>query len=112
MEIDFEPLSVDADDENYPSLRVFLDLNKRRKGVKLGGRLVCIGAFGFSSNIEEKEKFQHLLGNGFAMIYSLLRGIVYQKASSLRPQERLLPTLNLTEIVKRKIQQYKEKNEE
>lgn len=41
--------------------------------------------------------------NGLSIVYGFFRGIVFQKCSFLPPKDRILPTLDLTELIESKI---------
>lgn len=105
VELDFEPLRAEDSSDEKLGLRVHLEINKRRRDVKLRGVLEVIASFSFEEALDEKQRIQLLLFNGLATVYSLLRGIVFQKASSLSPSFRLLPMINVVQLVNDKKKQ-------
>lgn len=103
VELDCSPIQTQSKEREQLGLEVELFINKRRRNVQIRGYIKSIAFFEFEKDLSQNEKVHFLLGNGFAMIYSLLRGVVYQKVSTIHPDHRLLPTLNLTLIAQKKM---------
>lgn len=104
VDMDFSPIQTDTEGEPLLGLEVELFLNKRRRNTKIRGYIKSVAFFEFEDDIPVSARLNLLLGNGLAMVYSLLRGVVYQKSTSIHPDNRLLPTLNLTELIQHKIE--------
>ncbi len=97
--LEFQPLRSEDDGDEQLGLKVCLDINKRRRDVKLKGSFEATAIFSFTNSLEPQTKFRMLLYNGLAIVYGLFRGIVFQKASSIPPNLRLLPALNIVKLV-------------
>lgn len=108
VDLDFQLIRSKAEEKF--GIKLFLVLNKNQKNPKIKGELECISFFGFEDEMDESQKANFIKYQGFAMSYSLLRGVVFQKASSLPSTHRLLPTLNLKSIVEQKSKTVQEDN--
>jgi len=107
INLDFDLISLDINGKILPGIEFKVDINKHKKNRKLKGHLECTGAFSFPDNKDESEQTKILLFNGLSIMYGMIRGIVFEKASSLPPYERLLPTINLVNDIKRKLEEAK-----
>jgi len=108
IDIDFEPVKVSIDDEEYDGLIVFLKINNRNRKVRLKVGTEVLAIFEFNKSLSEEKKAQLLLYNGLSIIYGFLRGLIFQKCSYLKPTDRLLPSINLLDLIEEKIESKKE----
>lgn len=104
LDFDFNLIQGQIKNEVLSGFHVFLKINPGKKNVKLSGKLQANGLFKINSDelSEEGQRNRFLLNNGLSIIYGIFRGIIYEKASNLEPWNRLLPTINLIEIIKEK----------
>lgn len=100
IDFDFMPIEGSVNGEKLKGFKVSLKINSRKKNTKLAGNIEAIGFFDIDL---EKEKPNILFNNGLSIICGLLRGIIFEKATILNLHEKLLPTVDLTEIIKKKI---------
>ena len=103
IDIDFEPVKVNIDEKEYDGLVVFLKVNNRNRKVRLKVDTEVLAVFEFDEGLSKEKKAQLLLYNGLSIIYGFLRGLIFQKSSYLKPTDRLLPSINLLDIIERKI---------
>ena len=104
IDIDFEPVKVGIGEKNYDGLVVILKVNNRNRKVRLKVDTEVLLVFEFEEGLSEKKKAQLLLYNGLSIAYGFLRGLIFQKCSYLKPDDRLLPSINLLEIIEKKIE--------
>ena len=104
IDIDFEPVKVNIDEKEYDGLVVFLKINNRNRKVRLKVDTEVLAVFELDKGLSKEKKAQLLLYNGLSMVYGFLRGLIFQKCSYLEPTDRLLPTINLLEIIEKKIE--------
>jgi len=104
IDIDFEPVKVNIDEKEYDGLVVFLKVNNRNRKVRLKVDTEVLAVFEFDEGLSKEKKAQLLLYNGLSIIYGFLRGLIFQKCSYLKPTDRLLPSVNLLEIIDKKIE--------
>ncbi len=109
IDIDFEPVKVSIDDEEYDGLVVFLKINDRNRKVRLKVDTEVLAVFEFDEGLSEEKRAQLLLYNGLSITYGFLRGLIFQKCSYLKPTDRLLPSINLLEIIEKKIESKNQK---
>lgn len=103
IDIDFEPVKVNFDEKEYDGLLVFLKVNNRNREVKLKVDTKVLAVFEFNKDLPDEKKARLLLFNGLSIIYGFLRGLIFQKCSYLNPTDRLLPSINLLEIIESKL---------
>ncbi len=109
IDIDFEPVKVNIDEKEYDGLVVFLKVNDRNRKAKLKVKTEVLVVFEFEEDLSKEKKAQLLLYNGLSIIYGFLRGLIFQKCSYIKPTDRLLPSINLLDVIERKIKN-KDKN--
>ncbi|WP_297454930.1 hypothetical protein [Persephonella sp.] len=107
IDIDFEPVKVNIDEKEYEGLIFYLKVNNRNRKVRLKVDTEVLAIFEFEEGLPPEKKAQLLLYNGLSIIYGFLRGLIFQKCSYLRPEDRLLPSINLLDIIDKKL---KDKN--
>ena len=107
IDIDFEPVKVNIDEKEYEGLIFYLKVNNRSRKVRLKVDTEALAIFEFEKGLSPEKKAQLLLYNGLSIIYGFLRGLIFQKCSYLRPEDRLLPSINLLDIIDKKL---KDKN--
>ena len=104
IDIDFEPVKVNIDEKEFDGLVVSLKVNNRNRKVRLKVDTEVLAVFEFDEGLSKEKKAQLLLYNGLSIIYGFLRGLIFQKCSYLKPTDRLLPSINLLDIIERKIE--------
>ncbi|WP_029523419.1 hypothetical protein [Persephonella sp. KM09-Lau-8] len=107
IDVDFEPVKVNIDEKEYEGLIFHLKVNNRSRKVRLKVDTEALAIFEFEKGLPPEKKAQLLLYNGLSIIYGFLRGLIFQKCSYLRPEDRLLPSINLLDIIDKKL---KDKN--
>ncbi len=111
IDIDFEPVKVNIDEKVYDGLVLFLKVNNRNRKVKLKVDIEVLSVFEFNEDLSKEDKTRFLFYNGLSIIYGFLRGLIFQKCSYLKPSDRLLPSINLLEIIDKKVEsKYKDEN--
>ncbi len=103
IDIDFEPVKVNINEKKYDGLVVFLKVNNRNRKVRLKVDTEILAVFEFDEGLSKEKKARLLFYNGLSIIYGFLRGLIFQKCSYLKPTDRLLPSINLLDIIERKI---------
>ncbi len=104
IDIDFEPVKVNIDEKEYEGLIFYLKVNNRNRKVRLRVDTEALAIFEFEKGLPPEKKAQLLLYNGLSIIYGFLRGLIFQKCSYLSPEDRLLPSINLLDIIERKME--------
>lgn len=44
-----------------------------------------------------------LLYNGLSIVYGFLRGLIFQKCSYISPQDRIIPNINIAELIEKTV---------
>jgi preprotein translocase subunit SecB len=104
INIDFNPVLIETDKEKFDGLLVKIKINDRARNVKLKVNTEILAIFEFSENISKEKKARMLLYNGLSIIYGFLRGIIFQKCSYLPPKDRIIPSVNLAELIEKTIE--------
>lgn len=58
--------------------------------------------FDFIEDVDESKKTQYLLYNGLSILYSFVRGYLFEKLDLLVPDHRIIPTVNLLDLIQKK----------
>jgi hypothetical protein len=104
INMDFEPLLLKLGEHNLDGLLVKIKINDRTRNVKLKVKTELLAVFEFSTDLSKEKKANMLLYNGLAVVYGFLRGLVFQKCSYLPPKDRILPNVNLVDLIKEKLE--------
>ncbi|WP_022850954.1 hypothetical protein [Limisalsivibrio acetivorans] len=107
VDVDYSVISREVNDEIEHGLEVRLVINGDKETGHVKGRIVCAGFFDVDEDLEEDEQKKYLILSGLSIIYGLLRGIVYERLSAFPPDMRLLPAVNIRNLVKEKIESRK-----
>jgi len=104
INIDFDPVLIKTEDKKLDGLLVSIKVNDRARKVKLKLETEVLAVFEFTTDIDEEKKARMLLYNGLSIVYGFIRGLVFQKCSYLPPQDRILPSVNLAQLIEETIQ--------
>ncbi len=104
INIDFEPVLIKIEGKELNGLLVNIKINDRARKVKLKVEAEILAVFEFTTNIDEEKKARMLLYNGLSIIYGFIRGVIFQKCSYLPPNDRILPSINLAQLIEETIQ--------
>jgi len=104
INIDFEPVLIKIEDRELDGLLVNIKINDRARKVKLKVEAEILAVFEFTTNVDEEKKARMLLYNGLSIIYGFIRGVIFQKCSYLPPSDRILPSINLAQLIEETIQ--------
>ncbi len=104
INIDFDPVLIKTEDKKLDGLLVSIKVNDRARKVKLKLETEVLAVFEFTTDIDEEKKARMLLYNGLSIVYGFIRGLVFQKCSYLPPQDRILPSINLAQLIEETIQ--------
>lgn len=104
INIDFDPVLIETEDKKLDGLLVSIKVNDRARKVKLKLETEVLAVFEFTTDIDEEKKARMLLYNGLSIVYGFIRGLIFQKCSYLPPQDRILPSINLAQLIEETIQ--------
>jgi preprotein translocase subunit SecB len=104
INIDFDPVLIETDKGKFDGLLVNIKINDRARNVKLKVKTEVLAIFEFSDGLNEEKKARMLLYNGLSIVYGFLRGLIFQKCSYLPPKDRILPSINLAELIEKAIE--------
>jgi len=98
FEVDFGKVEIDS--VSYKGIKFSLVVNKSKKYSPFKVELRGIAMFSVEKGKEDNEKLERIfIFNGTSIVYSFLRGYVFAKLGTLPPNCRILPTLNLVNII-------------
>lgn len=113
VDMDFEPLLAGLDEETYGALRVEIYINKNVKSPKVKGKIVIIGLFDAGSGEgKEPSGSQIPIATALNILYGIARGIVLQRLSFVDPASRVLPVVDLRDLIQDKAREFESKSEE
>ena len=102
-----------ADSVDYKAIKFTLSVNKNKKNSPFKAELKGIALFSFlteKQNSLNEEKIERMfIFNGSSMIFSFLRGYIFAKLGDLNPNCKILPTVNLLEVIKKALQEEQKK---
>ncbi len=102
VNLDFNIAPLDESEQLY-GIKLLLKVNERKTSTPFRAKTELYGTFRFTSEeISEERKARYLLLNGLSILYSFARGYFFAKLDSLPPDSRLLPTVNLLDLVEKK----------
>jgi hypothetical protein len=105
FEIDFGKAVVDGAD--YKAIKFGLSVNRNKKNSPFKAELKGIALFSFlneNKNSLNDEKVERMfIFNGSSIIFSFLRGYIFAKLGDLTPNCKILPTVNLLEVIEKAI---------
>jgi len=104
INIDFDPVLIGTEDKEFDGLLVNIKINDRARRVKLKAETEILAVFEFTDDIDEEKKARMLLYNGLSIVYGFVRGLIFQKCSYLTPQDRIIPSVNLAQLIEDTIQ--------
>ncbi len=104
IDIDFDPVIVETDNEKFDGLLVNVKINDRARNVKLKAKVEILAIFKFTEELDEEKKARLLLYNGLSIVYGFVRGIIFQKCSYLPPKDRIIPSVNIAQLIEETIQ--------
>jgi len=106
FEIDFGKAIVNS--ISYKAIKFALSVNKNKKNSPLRAELKGIALFSFKDTNEdfsEEEKIERMfIFNGTSIVFSFLRGYIFAKMGDLNPNCKILPTVNLLDVIKKAIE--------
>ena len=104
VNMDFEPMLAKVGGKELKAIQIEVDINKNVKNPKIRGRIRITGAFslGEEAGENEGERIQNLLAAGLNILYGMVRGMVFQRVSSVDPAYRVLPVIDLRDLISRK----------
>ncbi|SNZ06990.1 hypothetical protein SAMN06265182_0868 [Persephonella hydrogeniphila] len=104
INIDFDPVLIETEKGKFDGLLVKIKINDRARNVKLKVSTEILALFEFSKDLNEEKKARMLLYNGLSIIYGFLRGMIFQKCSYLPPKDRIIPSINLADLIEKTIE--------
>ncbi len=104
IDIDFDPVIVETDNGKFDGLLVHIRINDRARNVKLKAKAEILAIFKFTEELDEEKKARLLLYNGLSIVYGFVRGIIFQKCSYLPPKDRIIPSVNIAQLIEETIQ--------
>ncbi|MBK3332928.1 hypothetical protein GWK41_07590 [Persephonella atlantica] len=104
IDIDFDPVIVETDNGKFDGLLVHIRINDRARNVKLKAKAEILAIFKFTEELDEEKKARLLLYNGLSIVYGFVRGIIFQKCSYLLPKDRIIPSVNIAQLIEETIQ--------
>jgi preprotein translocase subunit SecB len=105
IDIDFKPVLVDVDEEKLNGLLVEIKINNKARNTKLKLETKLLAVFEIDKNLDDERKARLLIYNGLSIVYGFIRGMVFQKCSYLSPQYRILPSINLADLIEKTIKE-------
>ncbi|WP_461829531.1 hypothetical protein [Aquifex sp.] len=103
VDLDFDVFKV-KDKENIYLIKLFLKVNHSRKAnYPFRAALNFSALFTFLETIEEEKRNQYILYNGLSILYGFARGYLFSKLDMLLPEHRIIPTVNLVDIIRKKM---------
>ncbi len=99
INIDFDPVIIETENNKFDGLLVDIKINDRARNVKLKVKTQLLAVFEFTEKLEEEKKARMLLYNGLSIVYGFVRGLIFQKCSYLSPQDRIIPSINLAQLI-------------
>ena len=107
LDADFSPIKAvkKLDGSQHKGIIFTLKVNRRVKNPALRVEAKITAVFDIDKSIPEERQVRLMLYNGLSILYGIIRGMVFQSCSILPPSMRLLPTVNVEEFVKMKLQQ-------
>ncbi|WP_456400468.1 hypothetical protein [Persephonella sp.] len=99
INIDFDPVLIGAEDKELDGLLVNIKINDRARKVKLKVETEILAVFELTDDLDEEKKARMLLYNGLSIVYGFVRGLIFQKCSYLLPQDRIIPSINLAQLI-------------
>lgn len=110
LDADFVPVeSAEGDNnEKYRGFHFTLKVNDRAKNPALKSKIEIAVLFDVDKNLPEEKQVNFILYNGLAILYGIIRGMIFQACSILPPNMRLLPSVNLADFINFKLQELTE----
>ena len=98
---DFEVVGYRSKDGVYKGLEFKLDINKGAKNAALKAHIEILALFDVvNKEMSEENKTKFILYNGLSITYGIVRGMIYQACSTLPPDYRVLPAVDIKDFVK------------
>lgn len=114
VDMDFEPMLAKVGGKELKAIQIKVDINRNVKNPKIRGRLRITGAFslGEEAGESEEERIRNLVVAGLNILYGMVRGMVFQRVSSVDPAYRVLPVIDLRDLINRKASELAGESEE
>jgi len=114
IDMDFEPMLAKVGGKELKAIQIKVDINKNIKNPKIRGRLKITGAFslGEDAGKDEEERIRNLVITGLNILYGMARGLVFQRVSSVDPAYRVLPVIDLRDLINKKTSELAGESEE
>lgn len=93
-----------TDHKEYDAIKFQLQVNKNKRKVPIKVDIKGLALFSIEGQIESSKKERLLVFNGSSIVFGFLRGYIFAKVSNLPPHCSLIPTVNLLEILKEKLE--------
>lgn len=106
VEVDFN-IAATEEEKNF-FIELHLNLNAKDadfQNHKYRVLLILQGLFSFTDNLPQDQVAPLIVNNGLAMIYSIARGVVGDATGIGMHGKCMIPTINLVEVVNKKIQE-------
>lgn len=103
IDMDFEPILIKKNEKDFDGLLVKVKINDRLKNVKLKVKTELVAIFEFNGDLSKEKRAMMLLYNGLSIVYGFLRGLIFQKCSYISPQDRIIPNINIAELIEKTV---------
>ena len=98
---DFEVVGYKLENDVYKGIEFKLDINKGSKNAALKAHIEILTLFDVvDKEMSEEDKTRFILYNGLSIVYGIIRGMIYQACSTLPPDYRVLPAVNIKDFIK------------
>lgn len=107
VDLDFDIFSVQGKNtsNNLFLIELLIKINyskRKEKKFPFKAKLKLKALFDFIEDVDESKKTQYLLYNGLSILYSFVRGYLFEKLDLLVPDHRIIPTVNLLDLIQKK----------
>jgi len=103
VDIDFNIFGVKESEDAFIIELVVKINHSRKKNFPFRATLMLSSVFTFTEPVEESKKPRYLLYNGLSILYSFIRGYLFAKLDLLLPNHRIIPTVDLLELIQKKM---------
>ncbi len=104
LDADFTPFEITIKNRIYKGIDFTLKINSKAKKPALKAEINMLAIFEIDENLDKRKQIKILLYNGLSILYGIARGMIFQGCSILPSDYRLLPTVNIAEFVKKKME--------
>jgi len=106
---DFYPIELidRTNDEKYRGIKFILKVNDKAKNSALKCTMEIVAIFDIDKNLSEEKQVTFMLYNGLSILYGIARGMIFQACSILPPNMKMIPTVNIDDLIKSKLKSTK-----